>query len=403
MLIGLGAVQCTVDKAVFYWLKDECLEGVMSCHVDDMFWGGKDSFLRVIEGIRKEVTVGTEESNNFLYSGLQIRTWDSNGVFTITMDLFEYTQNIAEVTVPNSEPHTPLSEEEVTDLRGIVGELSWVGGQSRPDLSFRISVLSSAIADPQVKHLTLANTTLKAAKRVQYPLSFPQLGANIRMKVFTDAAHANREDGSSQRGVIIFLTGDSGLCIPLSWSSKKLRRVTRSTFAGEALGVVEGVDECMFLAHLWLELNPETGPIPIDLYTDSKGLWDFLNNHKRSTVEQRIRTDMAALIQDLTKGNIASVNWVCTGEMLADPLTKMMNSHWLVQTLTSSKISLTQTNLKLTEMNLHTGSKKKKRSVKLAGDRATFLSTVIPYSTRLEESPCRKLCEAREMVGNWDN
>ena len=47
---------------VFYWQKDGKLEGLISCHVDDFFWGGTKSFeISVIDVLKNSFVTSQEE------------------------------------------------------------------------------------------------------------------------------------------------------------------------------------------------------------------------------------------------------------------------------------------------------------------------------------------------------
>ena len=36
-----GAIKSKFDDSLFYWHKDDKLQGLICCHVDDFFWGGR--------------------------------------------------------------------------------------------------------------------------------------------------------------------------------------------------------------------------------------------------------------------------------------------------------------------------------------------------------------------------
>ena len=48
VLLKAGVVKSKLDDSVFYWQKGGKLEGLISCHVDDFFWGGTKSFKKII-------------------------------------------------------------------------------------------------------------------------------------------------------------------------------------------------------------------------------------------------------------------------------------------------------------------------------------------------------------------
>lgn len=75
------------------------------------------------------------------------------------------------------------------------------------------------------------------------------------MIVFSDASFGNLSDGGTQGGHLIVLMGENGKFSPLSWQSKKVKRIVRSTLAGETLAMSDGIDNAIFLATLFSELT----------------------------------------------------------------------------------------------------------------------------------------------------
>ena len=50
------------------------------------------------------------------------------------------------------------------------------------------------------------------------------------------------------------LAGEDGHFSPLTWQSKRIKRVVRSTIAGETLALAEAIDNGVFLVTLYMEL-----------------------------------------------------------------------------------------------------------------------------------------------------
>ena len=61
------------DDSAFYWHKDDKLEGLICCHVDDFFWGGTINFeIHVINVLKNTLKKSQKEFANFKYLGLQV-------------------------------------------------------------------------------------------------------------------------------------------------------------------------------------------------------------------------------------------------------------------------------------------------------------------------------------------
>jgi hypothetical protein len=149
------------------------------------------------------------------------------------------------------------------------------------------------------------------------------------------------------------------ICNMISFSSKKLKRVVKSTLAGETIAMVDGLDEAVCLAYLHDELsgrlsqysrhtpvhlirnkNPNNKVLPIQAHTDCKSLVDHILCPKPKVQEQRLMVDLAAIRDDIASGVISSVRWCPTKLNPADGMTKPDKSGNFVRILMSNEISI---------------------------------------------------------------
>ena len=77
---------------------------------------------------------------------------------------------------------------------------------------------------------------------------------DLRTIVFTDGAHDNLVDGGSQGGYFVFLVGENGKCALISWQSKGMRGVVKSSLAVEAQSVSDSIDGAIFVNALLSEI-----------------------------------------------------------------------------------------------------------------------------------------------------
>jgi hypothetical protein len=223
-----------------------------------------------------------------------------------------------------------------------VGTLNWAAQSCRPDIAAKVSLLAGWLGKGRIRELIGVNKLIAHLKKVRFSLRFPKLGPNLAMKIFTDSSFGNLPDGGSQGGHIILLEDtETGLFCPLAWASRKLRRVTRSTIASETEAMVEGIDEGVFLAAIWdwifLGILPK---LSSQIFTDCKSLSDHLGNKGGSTNEKRLKLSISSILEDLQTGTIGHINWIMSEDMLADPLTKDMSAHLLIQALERSRVTV---------------------------------------------------------------
>ena len=71
---------------------------------------------------------------------------------------------------------------------------------------------------------------------------------------YSDASYANLNDGSSQGGFAIFLVDSAGKSSPISWGSKRIKRVARSTLSTETQSAIEALHTAYMLDEILSEL-----------------------------------------------------------------------------------------------------------------------------------------------------
>ena len=149
------------------------MQGILSAHVDDFCWAGTNLFQNiVINHIRNVFTVSKEELQTFKYLGLNI-SQTNDGIF---MHQKEYIEEIkvVEIDKPNQKDRKLLPHE-TQQLQRIAGQLNWVSTQTRPDMAYATSVVSSSIKDAIVRDLVMANKFIKLVKSNEVVLSFQQI------------------------------------------------------------------------------------------------------------------------------------------------------------------------------------------------------------------------------------
>ncbi|XP_057302644.1 uncharacterized protein LOC130636814 [Hydractinia symbiolongicarpus] len=346
-LLKLKAEQSTVDKALFYWKDtDNNLCGIFIMHVDDFVLAGNKIFeASIMSQLIKTYKVGKIEETNFKYIGINISQDGGN----ITMDQKQYVECIQEIQISNkrsTRKRDELNDDVLHELRSAIGQLNWIATQTRPDLAFDVLELNVSIKNGRVEHLLVANKVIKKMKATNNVcLIFPNMPKYELWKlvVFSDASYANLPDGvSSAGGSIVIVVAEDGKCFPISWCSKKIKRVVKSTIAAEALSLVNGIDNAYYIGCLMSQIlfsqRTNENCIPITAYIDNKSLYE--NIHATTLVsEKRLRIDIAAIQQMVNEGKV-SVRWVPASLQLSDGMTKRGASlQRLMNVLTNGKIT----------------------------------------------------------------
>lgn len=327
IMLKTGGRMSLVDPAVFYWLDEQCkVTGVLACHVDDFLWAGSENFSTdVIPTLKSAFYVGREEHENFCYVGMDFVT--INGV--VHVHQHTYIENLLPIRLEAAravQRDASLNETEKEQLRSKIGQILWVAKQTRPDIMFDASSLASNIKNATVQSIHETNKVIRKIKSEKVTLKFQHLGSDdtLNFIVFSDASFGNLPDGGTQGGTLIGLMGEGGKFSPLSWQSKRIRRVVRSTLAGETLALSDGIDNAVFLATLFSELttgNAELNAPPLICVTDNHSLFDALKSTKQVS-EKRLRLEISSIKELIQSKRIKRVLWSDTKTQLADCLTK---------------------------------------------------------------------------------
>ena len=323
VLLQLGAVPSKLDEAIFTWYCGNKLHGIIATHVDDLcFAGSKMFYTSIIDKITKVFKINTEEVADFKYIGLEVKKCGD----TIKLGQDEYVKKIKTASVNGRNPDVKISDEEVSELRKIIGQLNWLATQTRPDLSYDISDLSSTLKNKNVDCIKQVNKTVKKAKKEKSQIVIPDLGTTTNLKLigYSDASFANLGDGGSQGGYVIFLVGDNNKYMPISWQSKRISRIVKSTLAAETLAMVDLAEACVYYRKLILDLlhiGDKKDNIPIVCKTDNSSLFDSVHSTTQ-ILDKRLRIEMAILREMLNKKELEEIVWVPKDNQIADSLTK---------------------------------------------------------------------------------
>lgn len=142
--------------------------------------------------------------------------------------------------------------------------------------------------------------------------------------MYADSSLGNVGGSSTQGGYLIFLVGLNQHFSPICWSSRKVRRVVRSTIAGETLAMVDAIDTAIYLANLFTEIQygkADPKLVPIVCITDCRSLYEAVHSTKTVT-EKRLRLELSSIKEGIQSGLIWKFLWTGGFGQLADCLTK---------------------------------------------------------------------------------
>lgn len=181
---------------------------------------------------------------------------------------------------------------------------------------------------------------------------FPVLDGDVTIITFTDASWATRVDGISQGGQITILAptallrGEKSPVAVLGWSSRRLKRVARSSTSAEAQMSANALDFHEFAKLGWHDLQCDhkldlrysddmLSSFESGLIVDARNIYDGLSRVESSGLqmeEKRTAIELLAIKERLGQARV-TLKWVDGEQELADGLTKAGSHEPLLRTL----------------------------------------------------------------------
>ena len=321
-------------------------------HVDDFMFGGdsKDpAWAAIKERIKARFKWGQWESGKFLQCGVLI---EQQGT-TFLLSQPEYLDAISEIHVSRSrwnELSSPVTQQEMYQLRSVLGALSWHANQVAPQWSAAVGMLLSKSNKGTVQEIIDTNKLLRRAKLGQHQkLRIHGFGDEKPvLAAWADAADSHRPDGGSTKGIFIgwtqptLLKGDLSQISPIFWQSAKIQRTCRSSGAAETHAAVDAEDELFSLRFQTFEFlggqvsvwkcNDAVMAVDGVLISASTNLYDRLHQTVLTLKGAEKRTDIETLcLKESMEATNLQVRWVNGDSQLANSLTKAQEPHQIME------------------------------------------------------------------------
>ena len=312
----LGLTKCKYDEALFYKKDGGKLLGAIAIHVDDFIYGGCHEFLQIIEKMRDVFEIGTETSTPMRFLGINIIQNDDH---TISFNQADYMKDLhTEGRKLSGDKFRNLTADEQREFRAMIGQLNWIASRTNPMIAFDVCQLSTKLSQATVADYHYANKVIQRASK-DNSLRYCTLKPPVYLLAYSDASYANLPDGGSQGGYIVFLADKQQNVSPITWSSRKLRRICRSTITAETMATLDTIDVCAWLVHMFREVY-DADVLQTIIRTDNMSSYQAINS-TTSVEEKRLRVDIAA-IRECINNKEVSIEWVSKENQLADVLTK---------------------------------------------------------------------------------
>lgn len=327
---------------------DGVTKGIISGHVDDFLFSGDEThegWCTVLKSIQTEYKWGDWEEKRFTQCGVQVEQHED---FSFSLSQSKYVEDLKYINLRafrKKDRNAPTEESEKTQLRALLGGVSWHAQQVAPHFSAEVGLLLSEVNKSTIETIYKANRLLDKVKDMkEHCMKVHAIEPHmLSLFAWVDAASQNRVDGSSTQGIIVGISSHRlrhGSCEPVTfvaWHSQKIGRICRSPGAAEAAAANNGED-LLFFARFQLaemmgaqvnvrDINSVVNQISGCLVTDSRNVYDKLETEVLSVKGAEKRTDLELLsLKSAQIRNAVEIRWVHSEAQLSNGLTKS-NEH----------------------------------------------------------------------------
>ena len=323
VLLDHGFIRCPADPCVFYNEKKSLLIGI---YVDDLY-------------VCYENEVCIDKLKNCLINYFDIRDLGEakqilgmrmkrEGKHTIYLDQSQYIKELLEKFNMKdcNGVATPLEvgkllnkakdEEKIENVpyQELLGSLNYLSVCTRPDITHAVSKLSQFNATHNKEHWLCVKRVLRYLKEtVDFGLCFKSTKQTLFGYCDADWG-SDPIDRKSYTGYVFIFGGG-----PVAWNSCKQKTVAQSSAEAEYMALGDAIREALFLKEFLNQFVEVT--LPISVLCDNQSARAWARNHQLTNRNKHI-SNRHHFIRDYVEKGVIEVNYLPTGEMAADMLTK---------------------------------------------------------------------------------
>ena len=347
----------------------------LGVHVDDVLLIGQSELCELLKAeLSRQFPIQDWEADKFDYVGSFI---DIGENYVKVSQASYATTRLFEVEMTKDEPdHFEASEVQKHDNQSLIGALSWMACQTRPDLQVGVSMSQQRQKAPTVGDVKFTNQLARRAlEHREQGLVFYPIDLDLAVLLcYHDAGWANvpqceedpyykLSDKDNEKGLIrdgpfarkdaktkranstiasqlggLYVLSERGILhgepkygTILDWKSGACERVCRSTFAAETMACGTATETGDFIVRfletlLTGKLARTSSRFEMRYLSDCRSLYDHLTRDgvPRVPTCKRLAIDLAGIREDLK--SLGRIAWVPTEAQLADILTKPLRA-----------------------------------------------------------------------------
>jgi len=256
-----GLVRSKYEPTLYFSRnKKSQLDFIVVVQVDNYIYAGTESRMADFEKFLRDCfEVGEISRNNFEFYGATVTRLENR---TVIIDQNSKLQELSELDLDSGNKsersgNDLATEAEMKKYRRAIGKILFVGRMSHPALLRIASTMATKVSMLQSHHLKDLQAQVKQALRNAPVLTYCSTKDDhqqFAMSVYSDGSPGSKKDEAARGGFILFRRhGDT--VHPIYWSSRRLRRVARSSSTAEILSAADAVDKSYYISALAAEVS----------------------------------------------------------------------------------------------------------------------------------------------------
>ena len=150
-----------------------------------------------------------------------------------------------------------------TMYRSLLGQINGIQSRIQFQRCHKFYRCASMAASPTIGDVKSLNKLARQINSQPVKLQYWSLTGPLRMLGFLDASYRNNDDGSSQRGMTVFLAesrerpSKDGMSYwsLVDYESQRFKKIVLSTTVAELYSLMKCFGSCQFLRGLWMDLS----------------------------------------------------------------------------------------------------------------------------------------------------
>lgn len=334
-LHALGYKENEQDMCVFNRIESDGTQSTLVLHVDDMMITAstEEHVNMIIQQISEKYNnLSVHRGTKLDYLGMTF-DFSDKGKCRVTMagyvaDLLEFCERISGVAKTPASDHlfrvdeksVGLAEEGKEFFHSATAKLLYLGKRVRPDILTAISFLTKRVQAPTVEDNDKLFRTVRYIRATQELGICLEADKNLLVYGYIDSSYGVHTDMKSHTGCVIGLGKG-----PVYSKSSTQKLNTKSSCEAELVGISDSSGQVIWVRNFLVGQGYTVGPAVI--HHDNTSAIALLNNGKSTSDKTRHIAIRYFYIKDRIDSKEIKLQYLQTGEMIADILTKPLQGN----------------------------------------------------------------------------